>query len=69
MDKANINAGVIMTIENILQRGQAGEKLNAEELAALMSHAIYLLKYIENCTQKSISHAHDILAEQYQKAA
>ena len=70
MDKVSIDERIdIMNIDNILQKGQAGENLTANELAALMSHAIYLLKYIENCTKKSISCAHDILESQYKKAA
>ena len=70
MDKVHINARIeIMNIENILHKGQSGESLSANELAALMSYAIYLLKHIESCTLKSISCAHDILEEQYKKAA
>lgn len=57
-----------MNVENILHKGQSGESLSANELAALMSHAIFLLKYIERCTLKSISCAQDMLEEQYKKA-
>lgn len=58
-----------MNIDNILNKGNAGEKLSTQELSALMSHAIFLLKYIEKCTQESISRAHEILESQYKKAA
>lgn len=58
-----------MNIDTILKKGQSGESLSDNELFALMSHAIYLLKYIESCTLKSISCAHDILEAQYKKAA
>jgi len=58
-----------MNIDSILQKGQSGEKLDADEMAALMSHALYLLKYIENCTKASIACAHDMLEAQYKKAA
>jgi hypothetical protein len=54
-----------MNIDTILQKGQSGESLNAKELAGLMSHAIYLLKYIESCTKKSISCANSMLEAQY----
>lgn len=43
-----------MNIDTIFQKGQVGERLCADELKALMLHAIYLLKYIDSQTQKSI---------------
>ena len=58
-----------MNIKTILQKGQSGESLCADELKALMLHAIDLLKYIDKKTQKSILCAHALLEDQYKKAA
>ena len=58
-----------MNIETILHKGQSGERLCAGELRALMLHAIDLLKYIDQETQKSILRAHALLEEQHRRAA
>lgn len=58
-----------MTAEMILQKGQSGEMLSANEMTALMLHAIDLLKFIENETRASIERANALLESQYKKAA
>jgi hypothetical protein len=58
-----------MNIDMIIQKGQSGECLSAQETESLMLHAIDLLKFIETETQASIARAHLMLKSHYEMAA
>lgn len=55
-----------MNIDLIIQKGQLGECLSAQETESLMLHAIDLLKFIEIETQASIARAHLMLKSHYE---
>jgi hypothetical protein len=61
MNNHLLNTTPIM--DNIIQRGQAGYKLNASELQALMTHATDLCKYVEQETLKSIAIAQKFIED------
>lgn len=58
-----------MNADLILQKGRSGEMLSAEEMKALMMHAIEILDFIKSETLASIEQANDLLAKQFKAAA
>lgn len=58
-----------MNADLILQKARSGEMLCAEEMKALMMHAIDILDFIKSETLASIEQANDLLAEQFKAAA
>ncbi|MDB5875654.1 MAG: hypothetical protein JWQ07_5096 [Ramlibacter sp.] len=55
--------------EMLSAKHRAGDKLGTEEIRSLMTYALELLKEFERHTDASIEYGHQLIAEQYRKAA